>query len=115
MEIITSTSPDIAARELCVTESASGAIGIKSGIVVITKLTAAVMTLALPVAGADDGKSLTVIDSTGAAHTVTTPANGLNGNKLTATFNGTLGIQVTFRAYNGLWWVLPGGVGIALT
>lgn len=114
-ETVTSTSPDIKARTQVVTESANGAIGIKDGDVYITKGSAATMTLAAPIAGVDDGKSLTIVDSTGFAHTVTTPANGINTNKLTATFDATLARQFTLRAYGGTWWTNPGATGITLS
>lgn len=103
-ETITSTSPDIAAGQKCVTESAAGAIGIARGAVMITDGSAAALTLALPTAGTDDGKVLRIVDTTGAAHTVTTPANGLNGNHHIATFDGTVGAVLELVAYNGTWW-----------
>ena|SRR5438132_4117409 len=89
-------------------EAASGAIGIKAGAAVITKSSAAaVMTLAAPTAATDDGKVLRVVSTTAQAHTVTTPANKLNGNKLTATFGGAVGDCLDLIAYNGVWYVLP--------
>lgn len=93
-------------------ESADGAIGIKEGTAVITKGTAAALTIAAPVAGlpsaatpGDDGKVLRIVSTTAAAHTVTTPANKLNGNKLTATFAAAAGDGITLIAYQGVWYV----------
>jgi len=42
--------------------AADGAIAIKNGTIVITKTSAAALTLALPTAGADDGKQLALLD-----------------------------------------------------
>ena len=80
------------------------------GRVLITKGTAAALTLAAPVAGApesggDDGVVLQVTDTTGAAHTVTTPASKINGNKNIATFGGTANNSLEVVAYNGVWYV----------
>src|SRR5574337_2027987 len=55
--------------------AADGAVEISGGTVVITKASAAALTLAAPAAGTDDGKIIRFISNTAAAHTVTTPAN----------------------------------------
>jgi hypothetical protein len=91
-------------------EAASGAIGIKKGTVLITKATAAALTLALPTAGdaaagGDDGKVLFIMSTTAAAHTVTTPATGINGASAIATFTSAVGNQITLIAYNGKWYM----------
>lgn len=87
--------------------AASGAINIRSGIVVITKSSAAAaMTLAAPTAGLDDGKVLVIDSTTAQAHTVTI-ANGLRGAGSSAdvgTFGGAIGDGVTLYAYNGAWY-----------
>lgn len=87
----------------------SGAITIVTGCVLITDASAAALTLALPVAGAasaggQDGASLTIISTTAAAHTVTTPASGINGTLHIATFAAAVGNAVTLTAYNGKWY-----------
>ncbi len=97
----------------------SGAIAIKEGTAFITKAGVAAMTLALPTAGlpsaaGDDGRELTVIDTTGHAHTVTTPASGINGADHIATFGGTAGNFGTFVSYNGSWW-LAASAGVTLS
>jgi len=89
---------------------ASGAITIKEGTVFLTKAGVAAMTLAVPTAGlqsagGDDGRELVVIDTTGHAHTVTTPASGIDGADHIATFGGTVGQFGTFIAYNGAWYL----------
>ena len=80
-----------------------------------TKGSAAAITLAVPVAGTDDGKELTFVDTTGAAHTITTPASGLNGTSHVGTFGGTKAQSATFRAYNGGWWTNPSVTGMTVT
>ena len=86
--------------------SANGAITIKDGIVIITKGTACLLTLAAPTAGTDDGKVLLIDSTTAAAHTVTI-ANGLRGVGASAdvgTFGGAIGDKVMLYAYNGAWY-----------
>ena len=76
-------------------------------------------TLATPVAGSpasggNDGLSLTVFDNGGHAHTITTAANVINGNKHIATFNATRSSFITFVARNGVW-LVEASNGVALT
>jgi|FreactcultuFSWF8_1027224.scaffolds.fasta_scaffold05195_2 hypothetical protein len=71
-------------------------------------------TLALPVAGVtdqnitgQDGIELLIIDTTGHAHTVTTPSTPVLGvvpSHHILTFNGTVGSYVKLVAYGGLWY-----------
>lgn len=63
------------------------------------------MTLATPVSGTDDGKTLTVTDQSGHAHTITTAANKIVPSHDTATFSGTAGAFITLEAFGGLWYV----------
>lgn len=92
-----------------------GAILLKSGIVMITKGTAAALTLAAPTAGApenggDDGKILVIDSTTAAAHTVTVEG-GLRGAGAGAdvgTFGAAIGNGVALYAYNGAWYPVPG-------
>lgn len=99
-----------AAQEPIFVAAASGAIPIVSGTVMITKSTAAALTLALPIAGpasagGHDGCVLNIIGVSAHAHTVTTPANGINGADDTATYAAAGDIAV-FIAYNG-GWIVP--------
>jgi hypothetical protein len=69
------------------------------------------MTLAQPTAGdqqsgGDDGKTLTVIDNGGHAHTITCATNGIINSHHLVTFNGTIGSFVTLQAYNAVWYPL---------
>jgi hypothetical protein len=100
-------------------EVASGAIGIKEGLSAITKAGIAVMTLAapnagLPAAGGDDNKELTIKSTTAFAHTITTPANKINGSKLTITFGGAVTDYVQLVAFGGVWYTL-GSSGATLS
>jgi len=91
-------------------DAASGAIAIKEGTVLITKGSAAAMTLAAPTAGlpsagtpGDDGKVLRIVGTTAFAHTVTAPANKINGTKHLFTF-ANAGDSCILVAYNGVWY-----------
>ena len=79
-------------------------IGVVRGAAVILKASAASLLLSAPRAGLDDGKELTIIDGTGYAHTVTTPANGINGAWDVITFGAAVGDAVRLRARNGVWY-----------
>lgn len=90
--------------------SGDGAITIKSGVVVITKGSAAALTLAAPTASDDDGKILVIDSTTAAAHTVTL-AGGLRGAGSGAdvgTFGAAIGNGIMLYAYNGAWYPVPG-------
>jgi hypothetical protein len=100
--------------------SASGAVGITEGFCAITATSAAALTLAqaptgLPSAGGEDGQRILFIDTTGHAHTVTTPASGIAGGKHVATFNGTVGSSIEFIAYQGVWYVVGTASGVTLS
>ena len=85
--------------------AAAGAIGIKEGTVWITGGSALAITLAAPIAGADDTKILHIRSTTAQAHTLTI-SGGLNGAGASAdvgTFGGAIGDGVTLEAYNGAW------------
>lgn len=63
-------------------------------------------TLATPTVTTDDGKTLTVVDTTGHAHTITTAAGKIAPAHSIVTFNGTVGSFVILRAFQGLWYPL---------
>lgn len=99
--------------------AASGAISQVTGVVAITAAGVAAMTLAVPIAGpasagGQDGAQLTIVAITAQAHTVTTPANGLNGTLHIATFTAAVGNAVTLTAYNGKWYATT-LTGVAIT
>ncbi len=94
--------------------AADGAINIKNGTAFITKGTAAALTLAAPVAGTDDGRELLIVSATAAAHTVTTPANAINGADHIATFGAAIGNVIHLVAYNGVWYMVS-QIGITLS
>jgi len=91
---------------------AAGAIGLTAGVVVIDGAGALALTLADPTSGSqdaatpgNDGQELTIVGKTAHAHTVTTPANGINGNKHILTF-ANVGDSATLVAYGGVWYLL---------
>lgn len=94
---------------------------IMSADVFVTTAGVDAMTLATPKAGVypagvpglnnlgeqrDDGKRLRVRSTTANAHTITTAANKVNGNKHIITFSGALTDFVDLEAFNGIWWVM---------
>lgn len=94
-------------------DTASGAIAIKEGTVLLNGSGALAMTLGaptagLPSAGGDDGKKLKIIAATAHAHTVTTPANKINGADDTVTY-AAVGDWAELVAYNGIWRATVGG------
>jgi len=69
--------------------TADGAIVEKTGLVILSKTSAAAMTLSIPIAGVDNGKKLRIISTTAYAHVVscqahrTSPSQGLRVIRLT--------------------------------
>lgn len=98
--------------------SSSGAR--QPGKYVITKTGVAALTLAAPVAGADDGVLIEIFSTTAYAHTITTPAAGdiRDGNTsdhdTVMTFNAHIGARCLLEAYQGVWYVRE-EVGASLT
>lgn len=92
---------------------AAGAIAVQSGAVGLGGAAALAMTLALPT-NAQDGTIIFVTAESSEAHTVTTPANGINGAKHTVTF-AARGDGVELEAVGGVWNVrsLVGGAVLA--
>lgn len=102
--------------QLAVTvQTADGAITIVSGLKVLSKTSAAAMTLAAPVAGVDDGTQLIITAGTAFAHVVT--ATGLihdgvtGGAKNTWTSAAFVGSSIHLVAYNALWHVVAKNLG----
>lgn len=96
--------------------AADGAITVKTGVVFITKGTAAALTLAAPTAGDDDGKVLTIVSTTAAAHTVTVATAGFNDGGTASdvgTFAAAKGNGLTLVAYAGDWYVTS-NIGVTL-
>ena len=91
-----------------ITVDASQALPVNvAGRYLITKATAAALTLAAP-AAADDGMVMEIISNTAAAHTVT--ATGLYqdgaGHVNLATFAAQIGASMRIMALGGKWFVL---------
>ena len=92
--------------------TASGAINPhQSAKYVVSKATAAALTLGAPTSGADDGVLLEFFSTTAAAHTITTPTAGdiRDGNTsdhdTVMTFNAHIGALCILEAYQGVWYV----------
>lgn len=97
--------------------SADGAITIKSGVVTITKGTAAVITLAAPTVTTDDFKSLKIESTTAAAHTVTNTSPGFNNGSTAsdvATFGAAIANGFELIAYQGVWYTFGTAKGVTL-
>jgi hypothetical protein len=99
----------ISAAEASAVASADGAITLKAGVVVITKASAAALTLAAPTATTDDFKVLHIVSTTAAAHTVTQTTPGFNNAGTSgdvATFGAAIGNAFTVMAYQGVWYTV---------
>lgn len=80
----------------------------KNGVVTLSGAGVVAATLALPTAGeqsagGDNGKMLTIVGLSAQAHTVTTPAAGINGASTTLTFQAAIGNAIQLMAFNGTW------------
>lgn len=75
------------------------------------------MTLVAPKAGVqplgDDGKRIFVVALNAAAHTITTPTNGIVNSKHLATFTAAIGNNIEMVAFNGVW--IPTGTPVGVT
>ncbi len=92
--------------------SANGAVSIPTSgrlKVIITKGTAAALTLAAPTATTHDGVEIVFVSTTAAAHTVTATTIGFNaGDAATdvGTFGAAIGNGFSVVAYQGEWYVM---------
>lgn len=96
--------------------SGDGAITIQTGQVILTKASAAAITIAAPTAGTHDKMEITIFTHTAQAHVITCASVGFNakGSSGTVTFTAAIGNSVTLRAYNGNWYaVVKTGVTVA--
>jgi hypothetical protein len=104
-----STQADLlTAPDYVTVASADGAITIQSGTVIITKSSAAALTLGTPTT-AQNGTVIRIVSTTAAAHTVTAATIGFNAGdaaKDTGTFGGAIGDGFSCVAYGGEWYVL---------
>lgn len=100
------------APEMFLPASADAAITIVaySQSIYITKAGVCALTLADPTATTHDGARLTIIATTGHAHTVSNAAgsgyNGAGGGADVATFGGAAGDSMIIEAYQGKWYVI---------
>ena len=92
---------------------ADGAIAVAAGTVVLTKGSAAAMTLAAPTA-AQAGTRLRILNGTAFAHVITATNlldDGVTGGaKDTATFGAFVGAAIELEAYNLKWIVVSKNV-----
>lgn len=95
------------------------AISFPGTVVINNSASADACTLALPVPGpqpqGDDGKSIEIWSATNKAHTVTTPANGINMVKSLITFSSAIGNNIQLQAWNGQWMVMGTEKGVTLS
>lgn len=80
----------------------------------ITKAGVAAMTIADPTATTHDGVRLTFISTTANAHTLSNAAgsgffSSGGGSKDIGTFGGAIGDGIVIEAYQGKWYIVPGG------
>jgi hypothetical protein len=95
--------------------SAAGAVPVADGITTLAGSGAVAYTLVAPVAGEQDGIVMKFICITKHAHTVTTPADGIDGIMDTATFAASVpGECMTLQAYNGVWY-MTSALGVTLS
>ena len=85
-------------------------ISITAGVVAIGAnvcTTAIAVGLLNPTATTDDYKRLQVVDTVGAAHTLTpaTPFGNGGSNEAKATFSGVIGDSISLMAYGGYWYI----------
>jgi hypothetical protein len=89
------------------------------GTVQLNSSSADLTTLATPVSGpqpvGDDGKTIFIYDNTGKAHTVITATNKIINSKKTATFNATIGSNITLQAQGGIWVPVGTPSGVTLS
>lgn len=89
--------------------SGDGAIGVYTHTALITKGTAAALTLAAPTATTHDGVTITIVATTAAAHTVTATTIGFNAGDAASdvcTFTAAIGNNLVVTAYQGEWYVV---------
>lgn len=102
-----STQADlVTAPDYVTVASADGAVTIQTGTVLITKGTAAALTLGTPTT-AQNGTTIRFIATTAAAHTVAAATIGFNTGdaaKDTGTFGGAIGDGFACVAYGGEWY-----------
>lgn len=82
--------------------TAAGAVTV-GAINSINAASALALTLALPTI---DGQEALFVDETGHAHTITTPATGVNGALHILTFGGTAGQGCHLVSRNSSWWTV---------
>jgi hypothetical protein len=73
------------------------------------------MTLATPIAGTDDFKTVRVVITTAFAHTITTAANRIVPSHSLITFGAVVGLFIQLIAYGGFWYPQFNSGGITIS
>lgn len=94
------------------TITGDGAITVNCGFVLLSKGSAAAITIALP---DQDGQWIYVVTSTAQAHVITQGTDGFNakGSSGTCTFTAAIGNAVLLVSQGGHWWA-PVKTGVTL-
>ena len=83
-----------------------GAITIRDGVVILTKGSAAAITLAAPTAGTHDGIRIDIIAGSAQAHVVTVTGMAAGSGQDVGTFGGAINDICSLIAYNAGWYIL---------
>jgi hypothetical protein len=87
--------------------TAAGAVALQPGLITLGGASAQAYTLALPTTGTQDGLTMQFSIITAHAHTLTTPASGINGGYDTVTF-AAIGDTITLKASGAVWYRVAG-------
>jgi len=68
-----------------------------------------------PALNGQDDFILHFVSTTAHAHTITTPANAINGSLHIATFGAAVANNISFISKSGVWYVLGTPVGVTLS
>jgi len=103
---VMNASPNLQTKQI-ISASGAGKISLSNPLVIITAGATATLTLPAPASPAQDGLELSIISTTGFAHTVT--ATGLFNNGTAAvnlaTFAAFSGANLQLVAFGGEWYV----------
>lgn len=83
-----------------------GAITIADSVVILTKGSAAAITLAAPTAVTHDGMRIDIIAGSAQAHVVTTTGAAGGAGQDVLTFGGAINDSISLIARNALWYII---------
>lgn len=87
------------------TITGDGAITIRDGMVLLTKGSAAAITLAAPTTGTHDGITIQIIAGSAQAHVVTTTGMAAGSGQDVLTFGGAINDSIVLVAISGGWYI----------